>query len=576
MRNVSTLFYSLAAFLMASVVCYSQCKYQVKLTGKDVRCFGESNGEVTLSVVPAPSGALGPYATQWFDGRTVNFRNDLPAGTHFVKVTDGLGCVVNEFITITQPDLLTTQLAVQHVRCYGEPQGKITSTTGGGTLPYTYQWTNGESTKDISTLNADNYSLTVTDNKSCKVTKSAVVSQPELVRLSSSVTAVSCHGGSDGEIKATVFGGVVPYRYHWSRGDTIPDVYNLISHSHTLAVTDANLCVSEWNIFVPQPLPLDVSFTVKKASCFNIADGEIFAQVTGGNPDYRYKWSNSDFVLGDTTHYPKELFSDYYTLEIIDTKGCELIDSALVIEPNPLVINLEATDATCFNKPDGSVELSISGGTLPYSSLWSTGTRTEDIQQLLAGIYRVDVVDSLGCTRYGVITVGQPDSLSFHEKIAAVSCKEQVDGTIDIKPAGGTPGYSAVWSHGRSGFSLSSLTGGTYSVTVTDAQNCSYNASFIVPVNPDACITKVLVPNTFTPNEDGTNDVWVIHNYEIYPLMEVRVFNKWGNRLFHSIGYKEPWDGTANGSEVQSGTYYYTINLNNGDPAFSGLLTILR
>jgi gliding motility-associated-like protein len=575
MRNVKNIVYCLAALIIASP-CYAQCKYQVKLTGKDVRCFGESNGEVTLTTIPAPSGAMGPYTAKWFDNSALKFRNDLPAGTHFVKVTDGLGCVVNEFITLTQPDPLITQLTLQHVRCNGEPQGKITSTTTGGTTPYFYQWTNGESTKDIATLNADDYSLTVTDSKGCKAIKAATIIQPELVRLSSSVTSVSCNAGSDGEIKTTIFGGVLPYRYRWSRGDTIPDIYNLTSRIHRLTVTDANHCVNRWDVYVPQPPPLKIQFSVKKASCFNIADGEVFAQVTGGNPGYRYKWSNSDFVLGDTTSYPKELFSDYYTLEVTDAKGCQLIDSVLVIEPNPLVINLEATDATCFNKPDGSINLSIGGGTMPYATLWSTGARTEDTHQLLAGIYRVDVVDSLGCTRYGVITVGQPDSLRFHEKIEQVSCKEQVDGIISIRPSGGTPGYTAAWTNSRSGFSLTNLPGGTYSVTVTDAQYCPYTASFVVPVNPEACITKVLVPNTFTPNKDGMNDKWVIHNYEIYPLMEVRVFNKWGNRLFHSIGYKDPWDGTSNGSDVQSGTYFYTINLNNGDPAFTGLLTILR
>src|SRR5690606_10175031 len=106
--------------------------------------------------------------------------------------------------------------------------------------------------------------------------------------------------------------------------------------------------------------------------------------------------------------------------------------------------------------------------------------------------------------------------------------------------------------------------------------NCLYEGAFAVPVTPVNCITPVGVPNTFTPNQDQVNDVWVIRHHEEYPEMEVVVYNKWGKQVFVSRGYTEPWDGSYNGTIVQPGTYYYTIQLNNGDPPFSGTLTIIR
>jgi gliding motility-associated-like protein len=553
----------------------AQCNFRVDLAGKDVRCFGESNGEVTVTIVPV-SVSTAPYEIQWFDGSSQDFRNDLPAGTHFVKVTDSYGCFVTEFITIDQPRLLTTSLLPVHVRCFGEPQGRVDLSADGGTTPYFFQWSNGEATEDITTLVAGDYHIKVTDAKGCVANDSVTIEQPDELLVSPSVTGVSCFGGDDGIIRATVFGGVQPFRYRWTTQDTIPDIFNLRSGTHTLTVTDRNQCIKNEDIFVPQPEPLAVSFNVKKVTCFDLPDGDVQAVVTGGTPAYRYKWSNSSFVLGDTTDHPLNLYRDDYTLQVTDMNGCILVDSVRVEEPNPLVINLAETDASCFHKPDGEIDLSISGGTVPYSVLWSTASRAEDIDALLSDTYQVVVVDVLGCTRYGEIHVGQPDSLNFHVNIEAVSCKDQTDGRISIAPTGGTPGYTVNWSTGGSGFLIGELPGDTYSVTLTDAHNCPYEGSFVMPVNPENCITHVGVPNTFTPNGDGINDVWVIRNYEVYPEMEVGVYNKWGKRIFSSTGYPEPWNGYVKGTEVQTGTYYYTIRLNNGDEPFSGTLTIVR
>ncbi len=573
MKRSVTIF--LLTALLAPATLLAQCNFSLTLVGKEVRCFGESNGEVTVNIIPL-GASTAPYVIQWFDGGTQSFRNDLPAGTHFVKVTDSFGCFVTEFVTINQPALLKADAVPTPVRCFGAPQGSIALTVDGGTKPYLYQWSNGEVTEDLADLTAGVYATTVSDAKGCQTQAEAIIEEPDELLVSSSVRSVSCFGGSDGVIRATVFGGVQPYRYSWNTQDTIPDIFDLSAGAHTLTVTDRNLCVRNEIIVVPEPKALDVTFQVKKVSCFDLPDGEIQAFVTGGTPEYRYKWSNSSFVLGDTTFHPINLYRDDYTLEITDANGCTLVDSVRVEEPNPLVINLEATDATCFAKPDGSIDLSISGGNQPYAVLWSNDSRQEDLANLFSNDYQVVVVDVLGCTRYGDIFVGQPDSLDFRVKISEVTCKDETDGVITINPVGGTPGYTAHWSNGSGAFRIDELPGDTYTVSLTDAQNCPYEGVFVVNVNPQACITPVGVPNTFTPNSDGVNDYWVIRHHEEYPQIEVIVFNKWGKQVFSSKGYEQAWDGTQNGTPVQAGTYYYTITLNNGDEPFSGPLTIIR
>jgi gliding motility-associated-like protein len=557
--------------LLVSAGAVAQCNFEVSLEAKAVRCFGESNGEVKVDIVPL-GVSTAPYVIQWFDGNSQPFRNDLPAGTHFVKVTDSYGCFISEFVTVDQPRLLATSNVAQPVRCFGQPEGSIDLAVDGGTTPYTYQWSNGESTQDVASLIADQYRVSVSDANGCQARDSALIVQPEELLVSATVTSVSCYGGTDGIIRATAFGGVQPYRYAWTTSDTIPDIFGLPAGAHTLTLSDRNGCVREETILVPQPQPLDVSFQVKKVSCFDLPDGDVHATVTGGTLPYRYKWSNSSFVLGDTTDHPLNLYRDNYTLELTDAHGCTLTDSVRVEEPNPLVINLDASDATCFSKPDGAIDLSISGGTVPYSVLWSTDSRLEDQRDLYSDSYQVVVVDLLGCTRYGEIFVGQPDSLDFHVEIDQVSCKDERDGRIFIRPAGGTPAYSISWSTGANSALIDELSGNEYSIVLTDAQQCQYHASFTVPVNPEACITPVGVPNTFTPNGDGVNDLWVIRHFEEYPEMDVRVFNQWGKQIFASRGYQQPWDGAG----AQAGTYYYTINLSNGDKPFSGTLTIIR
>lgn len=562
-------------FLSPAVGVWAQCNYTFSIAGTPVRCFGESNGTAKLTITPKGADTS-PYEIQWFDGYDQDFRSDLPAGTHFVKVTDCYGCATTEFITIDQPRLLTTSLSATHVQCHGEPQGSIDLTVEGGTTPYTYQWSNGEITEDVSMLTADIYSIRVLDFNGCEAIDGVTIREPEKLRIVPSITAVSCNGGEDGSVRVTAFGGVQPYRYDWSNGVTIPDVFNLSAGGHDITITDANNCVLIETIVVPQPPPLGVTFDVKKASCFDLPDGEIVAHVTGGTPDYRYSWSNSSFVLGDTTANPVNLYRDDYTLQVTDANGCTLRDRVRVEEPNPLVINLEAEDATCFSKPDGIIDLSVSGGTTPYSVLWSTDDRSEDLLGLPAGQYQVVVVDALGCSRFGEIRVGQPDSLDFRVTVTAVSCKDETDGRIAIRPKGGTPGYSVLWSNGETALTIDELRGATYSVVLTDAQSCKYEAEFEVPVTPEACITPVGVPNTFTPNGDDYNDLWVINHYEEYPEMEVAVFDRWGQRVFYSKGYEKPWDGTYQNQIVPPGVYYYTIKLNNGDAPFTGTLTIIR
>ena len=542
---------------------------------RDVRCHGDSTGVARIEV-EIVNGDTNPYTIEWFDGNTSWQRTDLPAGTHFYKVTDNTGCFLNEFVTIEEPDELEIELQLKDVLCFGGSTGSIDLTVQGGMMPYTYTWSNSDTDEDIINLEANDYSVTVTDTNGCMIQGDGTINQPEPLGISPTILPVSCPGGDDGRINTVVFGGVLPYRYFWSQSDTIPNVIDLSAGNYALTITDGNNCRLTGIYRVPAPPEIEITFQVTDLSCFEEPDGSVLATVIGGTPGYRYQWSNSGFVLGDTTNNPDGLLSDFYKLEVTDANGCLQVDSTFVDQPSPLVLNLEATDATCFNKPDGLVDMTVSGGRGPYAPLWSTGSREQDIGQLLSGTYTVVVTDVTGCTQFAEIFVGQPDSLDFQVEITDVSCKDQVDGQISINPVGGTPGYVVEWNNGSIDFDLFELPGAEYSATLVDAQDCEYTGTFEVVVNPGACITVVTIPTVFTPNGDGINDVWRIKNYEVYPNMQVEVYTKWGRSVFSSVGYNNPWNGRSSGSDLPSDTYYYIVDLNNGDPPFNGFLTLVR
>jgi len=154
-----------------------------------------------------------------------------------------------------------------------------------------------------------------------------------------------------------------------------------------------------------------------------------------------------------------------------------------------------------------------------------------------------------------------------------VSCKDQHDGAIDLSVNYGTSPYMYNWSNEETTEDLENLDGGEYIITITDVYECMITDTFIVKVTNIDCIH---IYNVFSPNADGVNDTWDIDNIDLYPEVEINVFNQWGNKVFESTGYEEPWDGTYNGKELPAATYYYTLDLKNGDVPYSGSITILK
>ncbi len=544
------------------------CSFSTDIAATHVGCYGDSTGAAELTVIGS-----GTYTYAWDNGETSKDVSNLPAKTYFVDVTDQTGCVVRDLVTITQPFEISLSFDVTPVQCNGEADASIDMTVNGGTPDFLYNWSNGETGEDNDAIVAGTYAIEVTDQNFCTATDTIVITEPEEITSSNVTTNVSCNGGSDGEIELFVFGGTEPYDYSWTTGDTLVDVYNLVAGTHTVTITDDNGCQLIVPIEVTEPDEIATSFTTIDVSCDNGSDGEIDLEVNGGTSPYTFVWSNSLLILSDATEDIDSLSEDTYKVRVTDAQGCIHYDSVEISAPQVLITNVTGVNVTCYSGSDGSVDLSVSGGEEPYAYQWDNGETSQDLTNVTAGTYSVVIADSNNCTATASFEVTEPDEIVFGFDVSEVSCKDNDDGEIQAYVSGGTSPYTYSWDNGEATSLITDLDGGVYTLTVTDDSLCTGQASVEVTVNPQICLW---VPSGFTPNDDSYNDIWNIRNSELYPSISVLVYNRWGNLVFESKGYSEEWDGTFNGKPVPSDTYYYIIDLGNGDDPFSGGVTVLR
>jgi type III secretion system FlhB-like substrate exporter len=180
------------------------------------------------------------------------------------------------------------------VLCHGAATGEVDLTATGGTAPYTFAWSNGSSTEDITGLIAGVYTVVVTDDNGCVDSLSATITEPAApLALTATTVDVLCHGAATGEVDLTATGGTAPYTFAWSNGATSEDIINLIAGTYTVIVTDDNGCVDSLSATITEPAaPLALTATTVDVLCHGAATGEVDLTATGGTAPYSYAWSN--------------------------------------------------------------------------------------------------------------------------------------------------------------------------------------------------------------------------------------------------------------------------------------------
>lgn len=450
----------------------------VTVTKVDNTCFGGSTGSASA----VPVNGTPPFTYSWSPsgGNSFNATN-LTAGSYTITVTDSNNLTASATVTIGEPDEILANAAQVNVSCKGAANGSITAAPTGGTAPYTYLWSTGNTTTSISSLVPGPYSLTITDSKGCTKTENYDITEPDtLIVSNTSQTDVSSYGGNDGSATVGVTGGTLPYAYSWSpSGGTSSTATGLTAGTYTVTVTDKNGCSTTQSFTITQPIPLMTdSVSQTNVSCKGGNNGTATINAMGGNPPYTYLWSPS----GGTNATGTGLSAGTYTVLVKDSSGNTITESFTITEPNILTITQGTiTNVNCHGLNTGSITVTVNGGTAPYSYNWSNGSINAVADNLVAGTYMLKITDANGCTATQSFTVTEPPVLSASQgTITHVSCNGNTDGSATVNVSGGTPPYTYIWSNGQTGTSIANLPGGTYTVTVTDTNNCTATQSFAI------------------------------------------------------------------------------------------------
>jgi gliding motility-associated-like protein/uncharacterized repeat protein (TIGR01451 family) len=449
--------------------------------GRDISCFGSANGSATVVY----SGGTPPYQVSWSPGgATTSSISNLGPGTYTATITDANGCVKTSSVTLTQPAALTSSHTQVNVSCFGGANGSINLTNGGGTPGYTYSWSNGATTQDISGLSAGTYSVIITDLNGCTKSHSVTITQPAApLSLTSSQVNVLCYGNATGSIDVTPSGGTPNYTYSWSNGSLTQDISNLAAGTYVLTTTDSKNCTTTLTVTISQPAaPLSSSVVETNIACFGNSTGGVNLTVNGGTTPYNFSWSNS--ALSEDLN---GLLPGQYIVTITDNNGCILKDTANLTQPlAPLSITLSKDDVDCFGALDGSIDATVSGGTTPYGFSWNNGSITEDIQNLGAGNYMLQVTDHNGCQLSANTTIMQPSAIITTSTEVDVLCYGEATGSINVSVLGGISPYQFSWNTGSTNEDISNLIAGSYTITVTDNNACTgvYSTSILQPAQP--------------------------------------------------------------------------------------------
>lgn len=482
--------------LMEPAALFSIASATSAYNGFNISCNGASDGTVNMTT----TGGTMPYQFLWSTGATTEDLSGLTAGMYSASITDANGCAATASLSLSEPAVLSAAINVVSnyngfgVSCFNSSDGAIDITVSGGAGGYTYSWSNGASSQDLSGLSSGSYSVTVTDGNNCITAMNAVLTQPAGLLIAVDGISyyngfnVSCYNSIDGSIYLTTTGGVAPYTYLWNTGALTEDLSVIPEGVYFNTITDANNCVTFFGATLIEPAPL-VSTMVTSAfgdynvSCNGLTDGAINLNVTGGAMPYNYAWSTAA-----STEDISGLGAGTYSVSIADLNGCTIAASATITEPDPLMATINSISdfngfsVSCFGSSNGSIDAEAFGGMAPYNYSWSNGTSSEDLLMLTSGNYSLLVTDANNCTASLTVSLNEPSPLiAVIDGVSdfngyGVSCNLSSNGSINSSASGGVAPYTYLWNNGAVADDISGLTADSYILGVEDMNGCLASA----------------------------------------------------------------------------------------------------
>lgn len=550
-----------------------------------VSCFGGNDGMIDILA----DGGSGNYQYAWNTNpvQTTDSIGGLTAGTYTILVTDANNCTLTRSITIYEPLPLNLQISTIDATCFNTQDGSAIVSATGSTLIQSYAWSNGDTDSIMQNETSGIYFVTVTDANGCSLADTAIINSPDSIFITEQITNITCFGANDGAISVIVAGGtpgnVPPYTYLWNiANNTTTSISSLSPNTYTITATDGIGCTVSETYTIVEPTEVTVTLNIDNITCFGFADGGITVNAVGGNGGYNYALNGA---ASQANNVFNNLDAGTYNIVVTDTNACTAAATATITQPSLLTLTIAGINIRCFGEASGSATATANGGTLDYTYSWNTSpTQTNQTAiGLIAGNYTLVVTDANGCSVSDSIALTQP--LPIFVDATPDSSAIKFGQTVDLNTTfqnttSPTPLFSWEPTLGLSCTDcpnpIASPTFTTaYNVTLIDSNGCIANDIVLVIVDLD----KILyVPNAFTPDADGTNDVFNIYTLGAKSIL-FRVFNRWGEKVFETTLLGQGWNGEYLGKLMTPGVFVYYVEvtyLDNETKVAKGSVTLIR
>lgn len=550
-------------------------------------CQGNQNGSTSVSV----NGGTPNFSYQWNDtgsSRTPTL-NNLAPGNYSLTVTDAIGCQASGATEVTAPVALEiTGFHIEDVLCFGLATGSAMVQIDGGNGNIRYQWDDSQrqTTSTAVNLSAGTYTVSLIDDAGCTATRDVEITQPELLAATAQTNDVACHGQNSGSIELEITGGIQPYDIRWSNGAVTEDLIDITAGNYAFTLTDAHGCRVQQQFEIKQTPSLDLEMTKTDINCFGYQNGSVRVTYDGGTPPLQLTWEGG--YSGTELH---SLSAGWYELTITDNRGCEVVDSIEVIEPQPFTAQIIQEDVTCHGDEDGSIYVEPMGGTPPftYSLNGSQPTSEYTYYNLGAGRYRIIITDRNNC---------QLDLAAIIEEPEALTLWLTGDTTIRL----GDSVVLRTWAEGPGFLTYEWRTTLVENMSCTDCLSPTVKpqntqAYDLVVTNDVGCrvtgrttvfvdkTRRIYFPSAFSPNFDGLNDFFLAFaDQTVNQLNYLRVFDRWGELIFERNDFQPNienlgWDGSFRGQQMDANVFIYVAEVEFIDgvtEVFKGDVTLVR
>jgi gliding motility-associated-like protein len=560
-------------------------------------CYGYNNGTANVT-----ANGTAPYTYVWSNNGSTASISNLAGGNYSVVVTDNTGCSASASVTVasTNPIHFSTP-AITNIKCFGDANGSASITAAGGAGSLTYAWSNGSTTTIAANLSASTaYTVSATDANGCVADTTLTLASPAQINANITATNVTCNAGGtgnnitpnagqNGTASASATGGVAPYTFVWNTSDVTAAISNLTAGSYNVVVTDANNCSTSAATVLSEPQPMNITASSMAPLCANSANGTINANSNGGTGSYMFSVSmNGAAVQTNTTGAFTDLAAGDYVISVSDANNC--VKTANLNLPQPVAdeVSIATVATSCFDSNDGKIiitPVSILNQPYLYSLDAGGNQQLNEFYNVSGGMHRLHIINNSGCTLDTAVMVAQPAQavLAITPGDTTIEMGGSIQLTTSLSAFNTDSAVSYAWSP-NAGLTCVDCANPTvnsyemyneYAVTVTYNGKCSVVASAKINAVGHQ---EPFVPNAFTPNGDGNNDVFMVFGEGIGSV-ELNVFNRWGEKVYESNNQFDGWNGTYKGELQNTGVFVYTVTatyLDGKKMDKTGTVTLVR